>query len=237
MKCEKCGQITESASELCPNCGEKIEIVEESECCKTNNKKKTILICAGIATSVVLIVIIAGLFIGGIFGKKDGVDEAIERFIDISVYFECDKDKIMAMAPSQFWRAADIMVGRGEAYRKVKEELEMERKLKDTDPYWKKLKVDWEINYLTTLSVEECRNIEKEIESKHGIEYSAIDEAYSFTLEVELTFEEEVARDDVDLYAIKMDDNWYLAYIEEGYRDNDDEICWVIENFMWFLTW
>lgn len=198
------------------------------EKCEQNKRErlKRIAICV-----VVIFASVISLF--SCSKSESGVDEAIERYINLACYFECDKDELMAMAPDQFWKVVDIR----EVYPKLKEVMKQELENEGGADFQKKLKVDWEIGYRTTLSVEECRNIEKELEDKHGINYSVIDEAFSFTLEAELAYEESDDKEEIDLIAIKMDDKWYLASFEEGYGDDDGELVWMIEDLIDYVLW
>lgn len=228
MKCEKCGQMMGNSAAFCPNCGEKADSKAQAE---AKAKQKKLALYAGIGISVVLVIALIISLIGG-SGYKSGYEGAIEHFIDFYIYYQRDKENMLAMAPAVVWQTWADVKNNGDINELFREFSEIgEQARKENKDLIKKTKATYQVNYPTKLSVQECQQVERALENRDDVNYSAITEAYSFALEVDVVAlvdgEKKEEKCDWDIIAVKMDGKWHLA---EG-SVSGSNIRWLMDRF------
>ena len=151
--------------------------------------------------------------------KKDGIEKAIERYIQVEYGYNgsSTEDNIRPLGPESMWKRWAYHEGYDSADDMLREwDEQYKGYLKEIDH---EINVDYEITQKKELPEKELQEICENLEERYETDYSDFTQGYEITIEMHgetvSTYRGETRQKEVDdeitVFAVKLDGKWYLA--------------------------
>lgn len=245
MYCRNCGKKLSGTEKFCTEClrplAQATPIAESgavaSGSVSTNKSKKRKIIIGIIIAAVIIIaaaIVLAITLSRDNENEKsdDGYENLIAKYINIYYYQSWKESDIRPLAPDIMWE--DWVDSDESGIDEMFENWE-----ENNEDYYEEynekydVNVDYEITQEVELSDDELQALCDELEDYYDANYPEFDEGYSFKLKIEGEISSkggtvQIGRqidDTENLIAVKIDGEWYLVYVDDGY-------CWLVDYVM-----